>query len=42
MPLPEEPDEYTRKLIIEHNKQDMAVYNAAVQMFALQRKILEL
>lgn len=42
MPLPEEPDEHTRKLIIEHNKQDMAVYNAAVQMFALQRKILEL
>ena len=41
MPLPDEPDAYTRKIIMDHNKQDMAVYNAAVEMFALQRKILE-
>jgi len=42
MPLPDEPDEHTRQLILQHNRQDMAVYEAAVKMFELQRQILDI
>ena len=38
--LPDHPDEYTRKVIEEHNRLDMAVYNAAVEHFRRQQDAL--
>ena len=40
MPLPDHPDEETVQLIIEHNQMDMKVYEAAVELFELQKKVL--
>lgn len=38
--LPPHPDEETRKIIEQHNQQDMKVYEAAVQHFELQKRAL--
>lgn len=38
--LPSHPDEETRKVIEEHNQQDMKLYEAAVQHFELQKRAL--
>ena len=38
--LPPHPDEETRRIIREHNQQDMKLYEAAVQHFELQKRAL--
>jgi hypothetical protein len=40
MYLPPEPDAETRALIEAHNQVDLAVYEAAVKLFALQQQVL--
>ena len=39
--LPSEPDEETKQLIIEHNQLDLALYEAALEQYELQKRILE-
>lgn len=38
--LPDEPDAETAQLIMQHNQLDMKVYEAAVELFELQKKAL--
>ena len=38
--LPSKPDEETKKLILENNKLDMLVYEAALEHFELQKKAM--
>lgn len=40
--LPDEPDEETAELIRQHNQLDLQVYEAAVKIFEMQRKALDL
>lgn len=40
--LPPHPDEETQKIIIEHNQQDMKLYEAAVQHFEYQKRAMEM
>lgn len=38
--LPSYPDEYTRKIILEHNQLDLKLYEAAKEYFQLQKKAI--
>lgn len=41
MKLPSQPDEETRKIIEEHNKMDIQVYEAALEHFEMQKRAME-
>jgi len=40
LPLPDEPDEETREIILKHNKLDMELYNEAKKIFSIQKEVL--
>jgi len=42
MPLPDQPDEATRKIILKHNMLDLKIYEAAVKRFNMQSQALGL
>jgi hypothetical protein len=39
--LPDQPDEETRRKILQHNQMDLKLYEAAVSYFELQKRAFE-